>query len=92
MLRLVGLEWDDDNEEHIARHGIVRKEVEDVCFGRHWAIRARGKNRMSVFGQTAGGRYVLAIVERVAHGIYRPITARQMNSKERRRFQIWRGS
>jgi len=32
MLFIRALLWDDWNEEHIARHGVEREEVEEVCF------------------------------------------------------------
>lgn len=91
MLRVLELEWDDWNETHIAKHGVSREEVEDICFSRHWALRARGKGRMAIFGQASGGHYLLVIVERTGPGLYRPITAREMDPTERRRFQAWRG-
>jgi len=38
MLRIGELLWDDWNEEHIARRGVDRDEVEDVCFNQAWAL------------------------------------------------------
>ena len=34
--------WDDWNEEHIARHSIRSKEVEEICYGAHWPLRSEG--------------------------------------------------
>jgi len=91
MVRVIDLEWDEDNEEHVARHGVQPDEVENVCFGRHWAIRSSGRNKLALFGQTAGGRYLLVIVERLGSGWYRPITARDMDAREKRHYPIKRG-
>jgi len=91
MLLITELVWDDRNEAHIARHGIPRHEVEEVCFGRHWLLRSKRRNRKALFGQTLGGRYLLVIVEMRGRGVYYPVTARDMNAMEGRRFRIWRG-
>jgi len=91
MVRVNELEWDEANEEHVARHGVEPDEVEDVCFGRHWAIRSGGRKRLAVFGQAGGGRYILVIVERLGRGRYRPITARDMDHGEKRNYRLMRG-
>jgi len=85
------LQWDEENEAHIARHGVAIEEVEDLCFGPHWALRAKGGRRRALYGQTAGGRYLLAILESVGRGVYRPVTARDMTDRERRRYRLSRG-
>ncbi len=85
------LHWDEANEEHIARHHVTADEVEEVCFGKHWMLRASGRKRKAVFGQTAGGRYLLVILEMWDYGEYDVITARGMDQAERRRYQAWRG-
>ena len=69
-----GLEWDDVNVEHIARHHVNPEEVEDVCFGLHISENA-GNQRYVLSGQTAVGRYLNVVVERVGKALFRPITA-----------------
>jgi len=88
---ITGLAWDEENEEHIARHRVTRDEVEDICFNRHWMLRARGRKRRALFGQTTAGRYLMVIVEVWSYGECCPITARDMNQMERRRFRTWKG-
>ena len=78
--------WDDWNLEHIARHRITTAEVEDVCFGDPWDLRAGGGKR-SLYGQTDAGRYVLVIVVSRGEGLFYPISARDMTQAERRRYQ-----
>jgi hypothetical protein len=34
-MKIDELDWDDNNIEHIARHGVTPQEVEDVCYGFH---------------------------------------------------------
>lgn len=80
------LEWDDENVEHIARHNVSPQEVEDVCFGLH--ISERQSNRRYVLsGQTAAGRYLNVVVERIGTGLFRPITAFEMSESYKRRYR-----
>jgi uncharacterized DUF497 family protein len=85
------LAWDEENEANIARHRVTPDEVEEVCFSRHWMFRARGRKRRALFGQTAAGRYLMVIVEVLDYGECCPITARDMNQMEGRRFRAWKG-
>ena len=78
--------WDDQNSAHIARHGIEIDEVEEIAFGRHHARRVRGENRYQVIGQTAEGRYLLIILDHEGHGVSYVVTAREMDSDERRQY------
>lgn len=83
--------WDEGNEAHIARHRVTPDEVEEVCFSRRWMLRASGRKRKAVFGQTASGRYLLVILEMWDYDEYFVITARDMDQAERRRYQAWKG-
>lgn len=90
-MKINGLQWDDINIEHImANHGLSPKEVEDVCFGAHYAIPAKYK-RKAVYGRTAGGKYVLVILERLYNSVFRPITARGMTRGEQRKYRMIMG-
>lgn len=80
------LEWDDENIGHIARHSVNPREVEDVCFGMHISERESGQ-RYILSGQTAAGRYLNVVVERVGKGLFRPITAFEMSENYQRRYQ-----
>lgn len=82
--------WDDCNEEHIARHHISRLEVEEVCFGDPWVLRARGKDKQAIYGQSDGGRYLLVILGQRRAGVFYPITARDLTESERRRYRDYR--
>ena len=62
-------EWDDNNSEHIVRHGVEPEEVEEIVYEdchASWIVRARRRGiretRWMVFGQTCGGRYLVAVI------------------------------
>ena len=93
-------EWDDDNIEHIAGHSIEPEEVEEIayedCYS-SWVVRSRRRGirelRWIVFGQTCAGRYLLAVVAPYPkRGVWRAVTARDMERRTRRRYQQWRRS
>lgn len=60
MAIVKGLIWDDWNKKHIAKHGILPEEVEEVCHGRHKVVESYRK-RLLVVGRTKLGK-LLAIV------------------------------
>ena len=93
-------EWDDNNIDHIARHGVEPEEVEEIvyedCYP-SWIVRIRRRGvretRWVVFGQTCGGRYLLAVIAPYSRrGVWRAVTARDMERQTRRRYQQWRRS
>ena len=90
-MRISGLDWDDINIDHImGKHGLNPKEIEDVCFGPHYAIPTEYK-RKAVYGQTTGGKYILVILERLYNNFFRPITARGMRTNEQRKYRMIMG-
>ena len=93
-------EWDDDNIEHLARHSIEPEAVEEVvyedCYPA-WVVRGRRREirelRWTVFGQTCAGRYLVAVIAPYPQrGVWRAVTAREMERPTRRRYQQWRRS
>ena len=80
------LEWDDENIEHIAQHGVNPKEVEEVCSGLHLSERERAQ-RYILSGQSASGRYLNVVIERIGKGLFRPITAFEMSENYKRRYR-----
>lgn len=81
--------WDEWNEEHIARHGVVPEEVEEVLaglFAPPFIQRAR-QDSYRALGQTVDGRHLAVFFAvRATRDVY-PITARDMDTKERRAYQ-----
>lgn len=76
------LQWDDDNVEHIARHGVSPEEAEQACRLRPKVRRGRC-GRYLVLGRTRAGRYLLLVLTYLGSGEGRVITARDMDSRER---------
>jgi uncharacterized protein len=92
-MRIDAFIWPEERIEHIARHGVTPAEVEQVCFGKSWVRRAKseGANRVYyVLGQTGAGRYLFCVVIPFPDGNGYPVTAREMTSKEKRRFREWK--
>jgi uncharacterized DUF497 family protein len=93
-------DWDDDNTEHIARHGVEPEEVEEIVYEdcyRSRMVRAYRPGvrevRWAVFGQTCAGRYLFAVIAPYPRrGVWRTVTARDMARQARRRYQQWRKS
>ncbi|MBI4573504.1 MAG: BrnT family toxin [candidate division NC10 bacterium] len=77
--------WDDDNIDHVAAHGVAQWEVEQV-FRRGPRVRRAREGRYQAAGMTDDGRYLLVHFRYLGSGVVRPITARDMTLKERRRY------
>ena len=67
--------WNDENEDHVAQHGVTREEFEEVA---QWGDR-REKSRQSgnpiVIGFTSTGRYLACIYEDIDGYMVLPVTA-----------------
>ncbi len=81
-------EWDEDNLDHLAQHRITPFEVQEVFDGH--IMRKRGRtdrtDRVQILGRTAGGRYLLIIVEEKANDVIRPFTGWEMAPHERQLY------
>jgi len=86
-MRISRLDWDDYCIEHIARHNVELEEVWEVCEDPMHLAHREGRNRYRLYGQTAAGRYLLVVLERVEGTVYKPITARDMNQGEKRNYR-----
>ena len=85
--------WPDDRIDHIAEHGVKPEEVEEVCFGKALVQRAKSEGENPVYyvlGQTEAGRYLFCVVIRFPDGNGYPVTAREMTTKEKRRYRKWK--
>lgn len=88
MKTISSIRWEDKNVEHIARHGITPKEVEEACFNEYDSpfIRSGRENLHYVFGKTYSGRFFFVVVKFMKNGEVGIITARDMNEWERKYF------
>lgn len=87
----MGLDWDDANLEHVARHGVEPAEVEEALEDPdRISIGARrdpsGERRRAVVGRTENSR-ILTVFLTLRDGHLRPVTARDADEAERRRYR-----
>lgn len=82
------LRWNEWNIERIQRHGVSQDDVEEVCYSRHIAIKS-GRGKMALWGQTADGRYLLVVLVIEDYGDHYPISAREMDEKEKKQYRKW---
>ncbi len=77
--------WDSANTEHIARHDVTPEEAEQVIQNDPLdapAVIRNGEPRIVHLGRTDAGRVLVVVVtDRI--GMYRVVTARPANKKER---------
>jgi uncharacterized DUF497 family protein len=88
---LIGLLWDEANEDHIAAHQVSRQEVVEVVFGAGAVFAvddSHRRGRLLVFGLTAAGRALLVVLdEPTTTGTAYVVTARPMTTVERRDYE-----
>ncbi len=92
-MEICELIWPEDRIDHIARHGIIPDEVDEICFGKAFVQRAKSQGDNPVYyilGQTEAGRYLFCVVIHFPDGRGYPVMARPMTDKERRRFNQWK--
>ena len=86
-MEIAAFEWDDGNWPKCGKHGVSRREIEEVLLGTP-AVMADphpDEPRMRAIGKTSAGRYVfLVFMLRESDGQtkLRPISARYMHQKE----------
>jgi uncharacterized DUF497 family protein len=80
-------EWDDNNIEHIARHGVFPDEVEDVAFDDDPWIRKGRKGTRYMLGYTVAGRYLFVVYVLKGKGIARVITSMDMDDKTKKFYK-----
>ena len=92
MKTVSSIRWTEHSIEHIARHAISPREVEEACFNELESpyVRSGKDNLHYVFGRTDAGRFVFIVVKFERHGQVNVITARDMNDWEKE-YYIRRG-
>jgi uncharacterized DUF497 family protein len=78
---------DDNNIEHIARHGVFPDEVEDVAFDDDPWIRKGRKGTRYMLGYTVAGRYLFFVYVLKGKGIARVITSMDMDDKTKKLYK-----
>ncbi|MFQ5899852.1 MAG: BrnT family toxin [Candidatus Methylomirabilia bacterium] len=91
-MRISEILWTNADVEHLARHGVIPQEVEEVlAAGPVWR---RGRKhpetrRQSLYalGQTDTGRHLFIVLSPRGKGRARCVTAMQMDEKTRRYYE-----
>jgi uncharacterized DUF497 family protein len=85
-------EWDEHNENHIARHGVDRYEAE-TAVGDPWSYSRRvgkdrfGNPRFLYTGKTDEGRILVIVVDRKSQGLWRIGMARDADFGEKKSYR-----
>jgi len=85
--------WPGDCVDHIARHGVSPEDFEEVCFGASLVLRAKATGQNPVYyvlGETNAGRPLFCVLIEFPGGKAYPVTARDMTTKEKRRYADWK--
>jgi hypothetical protein len=88
-------EWDEDNINHIAKHGLTPEQIEEVYYGEgpHPTLALINKkgmgeiqeNRYRLWGTDAADFFIEAVIAPYpGYGVWRCVTAFPMSSKTRR--------
>jgi uncharacterized DUF497 family protein len=80
--------WDDENERHLAEHGVSVAEARELLGNRHLTKpNPRAEGRITLIGQTNGGRVLAMALDPTSDlGTWRPVTALPPDPDERRLF------
>ena len=83
------LEWDDENEEHLARHGLTPGLVRQVLANRHITVEnPKQEERVLLIGETHGGTLVtISLAPTRDPGTWRPVTGWSATEAERKLFR-----
>ncbi len=86
-LRIEVLEIDPHIEDKLAsKHGVTVEEVEEVCDSPFKPLRLRA-GLYALLGTTNAGRYVVVVLAPKGGGVWKIVTARDMQPDERRRYR-----
>jgi hypothetical protein len=67
--------WNDENEAHVAEHGITPDEFEEVVCEPDELKRSRSSGRPIAFGETSTGKYIACVFELLDDFTIIPVTA-----------------
>lgn len=83
------LDFDDENETHLADHAITPREIRQVVENRHLTRQNPGhEGRRLLLGRSHGGRYLVISIEPAGDETsWRPVTGRDAKKDERELIQ-----
>ena len=67
--------WNDQIEEHLARHGVTPDEFEEVVCDPDEVDRSHSSGRPIAFGETAAGKHLARVYELLDDMTVLPVTA-----------------
>lgn len=67
--------WLDETIEHLAEHGVTPEEFEEVVSNPEEIGESRFSSRPCCWGETADGRYLFCVFEKLDDATILPITA-----------------
>jgi uncharacterized DUF497 family protein len=85
-------EWDEDNEDHIAKHRVDRYEAEEAATDPAVVVRRVGKDRYGnpryiYIGKTVDGRILFMVVDHKRRRRFRIGSARDAKFEEKRGYR-----
>jgi len=86
-LDIRALVWDEQNEKHIATHGVTPREVNQIVENPHIVVKNRKHRRgqLLMIGSTHGGRVLtVALARAKSKDAWRPTTAYAATDAQRR--------
>ncbi len=86
-MEITDFEWDDDNIQHLLKHGVSPDEVECVAFDDEPWVKKRRKGTRHLLGYTVAGRYLFVVYVLKGKGSARVITALDMDDKTRKLYK-----
>ena len=93
MNNYFGFDWDEGNSRKGEKHSVTKAEVEQAFLNIPLIVaedvkHSRQERRLHALGRTNRGRRLhITFTERMAGTLIRPISARDMNKKERALYE-----
>lgn len=93
LQKIEGFEWDKGNVRKNEKHGVTQSEAEQVFFSNPLLVSVDEQHsiyeeRFKAYGKTYAGRQLTVIFTlRFNRTLIRIISARDMHTKERRRYE-----
>ena len=86
MIEIGSLVWDAWNVEHLKKHKVSVKEVEEIASFKGKKSLKSYQGRLIILGRTKKKRLLTVVLAKEKQGTYYVVTARDMSKKERRYF------
>ncbi len=89
-IRVTAFEWDEHNSRHIElhpEHPLSKDFIEEMFAGGDFKVRRTRMDRYIAYGKHPDGPYLAVVFAVKGGGRIRPISAREMESWEKRLFR-----